>query len=238
MGLPAAEKVRSTSISERTLNRPFPKALAQLPPHVRLPLVLADIAELSTSEVARILALKEATVKTRVHRARLILRRGLLERLPVRPAPPPDHDRQMCLDLLQAKQDAMDRRVPFPFRPKSCAYVCRSVFATLDLGRATYMNLGRGQLPPALRELIERHRELGRHPRPVGLVASVANSQPIGKVRGATASAVGNQPAPLRIAVLIAKFLICIALRPFWLSALTGARTWNGNWNHSLWFRW
>jgi hypothetical protein len=126
--------------------------------------VLADIAELSTSEVARILGLKEATVKTRVHRARLILRRALLERLPVRPAPPPDHDRQMCLDLLQAKQNAMDRRVPFPFSTEELCARCRSVFATLDLGRDTCVNLGRGQLPPALQRLIERQRQSGTTP--------------------------------------------------------------------------
>jgi RNA polymerase sigma-70 factor, ECF subfamily len=164
VALPAAGEGPLDEHLRKDAEQAVSKALAQLPPHVRLPLVLADIAELSTSEVARILALKEATVKTRVHRARLILRRALLERLPVRPAPPPDHDRQMCLDLLQTKQDAMDRRVPFPFSTEELCARCRSVFATLDLGRATCVNLGRGQLPPALRELIERHRESGTTP--------------------------------------------------------------------------
>jgi len=133
-------------------------ALAHLPPDVRLPLVLADIAELSTMEIARILGLKEATVKTRVHRARLRLRRALLDQLPVRPAPPPDHDRQICLDLLQAKQDAMDRRAPFPFSTEELCARCQSVFSALDLGRDTCANLGRGDLPARLRELIERQR--------------------------------------------------------------------------------
>lgn len=36
--------------------------------------MLIDIAEMSTSEAANILGVKEATVKTRVHRARLKLR--------------------------------------------------------------------------------------------------------------------------------------------------------------------
>jgi len=144
--------------------RAVSEALARLPYAVRLPVVLAEIAELSTSEIARILALKEATVKTRVHRARLLLRRALLEHLPVRPAPPPDHDRQVCLDLLQAKQDAMDRRVPFPFSSEELCERCRSVFAALDLGRDTCVNLGRGQLPPALRDLIERQRGRERTP--------------------------------------------------------------------------
>ena len=164
VALPAAGESPLDEHLRKDAERAVSTALAQLPPHVRLPLVLADIAELSTSEVARILGLKEATVKTRVHRARLSLRRALLEHLPVRPAPPPDHDRQLCLDLLQAKQDAMDRRAPFPFSTEELCVRCRSVFATLDLGRDTCVNLGRGQLPPALRELIERQRRSGTAP--------------------------------------------------------------------------
>jgi len=38
------------------------------------------------------------------------------------------------------------------------------VFATLDLGRDTCVNLGRGQLPPALQEVIERQRQVGTTP--------------------------------------------------------------------------
>ena len=132
-------------------------ALSQMPPHVRLPIVLADIAELSTTDIARILGLKEATVKTRIHRARLRLRRALLDQLPVHVAPPPDHDRQICLDLLQAKQDAMDRRAPFPFSNEALCVRCRSVFTTLDLGRQACANLGRGELPPRLRAFLRQY---------------------------------------------------------------------------------
>jgi RNA polymerase sigma-70 factor (ECF subfamily) len=158
LSLPAAgaspldEHLRT--IAEQTVS----EALARLPPHVRLPLVLADIAELSTAEIARILGLKEATVKTRVHRARLRLRRALLEELPVRPAPPPDHGRQICLDLLQAKQDAMDRRAPFPFSSEELCARCQSLFSTLDLGREACASLGRGELPARLRALIQQYR--------------------------------------------------------------------------------
>jgi hypothetical protein len=134
------------------------EALSQLPSDVRLPLVLADIAELSTAEIARVLGLKEATVKTRVHRARLRLRRALLTRLPAAPAPPPDHDRTVCLDLLKAKLDAMDRRTGFPFSSDALCARCRAVFATLDLGRDACVSLGSGELSPALRALIREHR--------------------------------------------------------------------------------
>jgi RNA polymerase sigma-70 factor (ECF subfamily) len=141
-------------------------ALAKLPAPARLSLVLADIAELSIPEIAGILGLKEATVRTRVHRARLQLRRALLEQLPVRQAPPPDHDRQVCLDLLQSKQEAMDRGAPFPFSGQELCARCRSLFSTLDLGRETCASLGRGDLPPAIQELIRKQREEASPPPP------------------------------------------------------------------------
>jgi RNA polymerase sigma-70 factor (ECF subfamily) len=135
------------------------RALASLPLHVRLPLVLADIAELPTSAIAAILGLKEATVKTRVHRARLRLRRALLARLPGRPGPPPDHDRQVCLDLLRAKQESLDRGVPFQLSPQELCVRCRSVFAALDLGRDACGALGGGEIPPRIRQLIRANAD-------------------------------------------------------------------------------
>ena len=141
----------------REAERAVADALARLPEHFRLPLVLADIAELSTSEIAKILGLKEPTVKTRIHRARLMVRRVLLERLPARPAPPPTHDRQVCLDLLRARQEALDRRAPFPFSSEELCARCHSLFATLELGRNVCGLLGTGELPESIRELIRAH---------------------------------------------------------------------------------
>ena len=142
----------------REAERVVGEALAALPGPFLLPLVLADIAELSIPEIAQILGLKEATVKTRIHRARLKVRRVLLARLPSRTAPPPDHDRQVCLDLLRAKQEALDRHAAFPFSSDALCVRCQSLFATLDLGREVCAGLG-GELPPSLRALI-------RPPRP------------------------------------------------------------------------
>ena len=136
--------------AERAVNT----ALEQLPAHFRLPLVLADIAELSISEIAAILGLKEATVKTRIHRARLSIRRVLLEHLPARPTPRVDHDRQVCLDLLQAKQEALDRHAEFSFSGAELCARCRSLFATLDLGQEMCGVLGQGGLPESIRRLI------------------------------------------------------------------------------------
>jgi len=50
-----------------------------LPPDYRAPLVLRDVEGLSTSEAAEILELGEAAFKSRLHRARLAVRRALDE---------------------------------------------------------------------------------------------------------------------------------------------------------------
>lgn len=131
-------------------------ALPEIPLHFRLPLVLKDIAELSIPEIAQALGLREATVKTRIHRGRLALRRELAKQLPRRPAPPPDHDRRACLDLLHAKQEALDRRVPLPLAPGELCSRCRSLFSTLDLTQEACHAISRGELPPAVRDLLRR----------------------------------------------------------------------------------
>ena len=52
-------------------------ALATLPAHYRMIVVMREIDGLSTREVAGITGVSEAVVKTRLHRARLMLRRKL-----------------------------------------------------------------------------------------------------------------------------------------------------------------
>lgn len=49
----------------------------KLPPNYRLVLVLHDMEEVPTSEIAKILSLEEGTVRVRLHRARLFLRKEL-----------------------------------------------------------------------------------------------------------------------------------------------------------------
>lgn len=136
-------------------------AIAELPFRFRLPFVLKELADLSLAEIAAILGIREATAKTRVHRARLRLRRAVAERLPRRPAPPPDHPRQVCLDLLEAKQEALDRGVPFPVPSVELCARCRALFATLDLAGDVCTRLAREPgLPEPVRELI-RERATG-----------------------------------------------------------------------------
>lgn len=52
-------------------------ALKQLPPRYRMIVVMREIEGLSTREVATVAGISEANVKTRLHRARLMLRRHL-----------------------------------------------------------------------------------------------------------------------------------------------------------------
>lgn len=53
------------------------RAVLKMPPAYRLVLVLHDMEELDTAEVAGILGIREGTVRVRLHRARLFLRKEL-----------------------------------------------------------------------------------------------------------------------------------------------------------------
>jgi RNA polymerase sigma-70 factor (ECF subfamily) len=55
------------------------QAVLRIPPQYRLILVLHDMEELSTEEIAKITNLREGTVRVRLHRARLFLRKELLK---------------------------------------------------------------------------------------------------------------------------------------------------------------
>jgi len=109
------------------------RAIADLPPEYRLPVVLREIAERSHAEVAEILGLKEATVRVRVHRGRLALREKLLEALPTRVAPPATASKRLCLDLLAAKQAALDNGTEFVFEGGPLCERCQAVFRDLEL---------------------------------------------------------------------------------------------------------
>jgi RNA polymerase sigma-70 factor (ECF subfamily) len=137
---------------QREAQEAVEKAIASLPMHFRMPLVLKEIVELPISEVAAILGLKKATVKTRVHRGRLLLRRELSRTLPQQDAPPPDHSRQMCLDLLRAKQESLDRGVPFRVPQEELCLRCRAMFSSLDIAQEICQAIGRGEMPLELHE--------------------------------------------------------------------------------------
>ncbi len=128
------------------------RAIAELPEEFRVPLVLKEIVGFSVPQVAGMLGLEEGTVKSRVHRARLKLREAVDAVLPRRPepAPPPAYEERVCLDLLNAKQDALDRGVDFD--GAVICDRCRSVFASLDLTQQVCHDLVGGELPAGVRE--------------------------------------------------------------------------------------
>lgn len=67
-----------TELMAKTLSEPLQRALDALPSDFRSVVVLADMQELSYEEVARVLGCPVGTVRSRLHRARNLLRRALL----------------------------------------------------------------------------------------------------------------------------------------------------------------
>lgn len=131
------------------------RGLAGLPVEYRLPLVLKEIAELSLREIAEILGLKEATVKTRVHRGRLALRAQLTRELGTETVATAGHVQQVCLDLLRSKLEAMDRGVPFPVHEQELCDRCRDFVRSLDLTAEACRWVRGGELPDSVRRTLE-----------------------------------------------------------------------------------
>jgi len=137
--------------------RDVESAIAGLPAAFRMPLVLKEIAGLSLADISAALGVRIETVKTRLHRARLAVRKEVESGRPKRAAPPPIFDKQVCFDLLAAKQDALDRNVAFVFPDDVVCERCAAVFAGLELAQDACRAAARGELPPALRREILEH---------------------------------------------------------------------------------
>ncbi len=131
--------------------------LASLPDAFRLPLVLKDLVGLSVKDIGRVLGVAEATVKTRIHRARMALREAMEARLPQRDAPPPRYEEQVCFDLLRAKMEALDRGEPFSLPEVRACERCAAVFATLDVAKDVCEDIAADRVPDELRERL-RHK--------------------------------------------------------------------------------
>jgi len=144
---PLTEAVRNEAIAA------LEREISELPDEYRIPIVLKEIAGLSVLETAEVLDMKEATVKTRLHRGRLALYNALSRTVPTRDAPPPAYDARVCLDLLNAKQDALDRGGDFPQMEGILCERCRAVFRTLDLS-VDLCRAAASEMPEGLRERI------------------------------------------------------------------------------------
>lgn len=68
------------AIARQELHR-VAEMVRQLPAKYRVVLVLHDMEDLTTTQVAEVLGLKEATVRVRLHRGRLLVRHGLAKQL-------------------------------------------------------------------------------------------------------------------------------------------------------------
>lgn len=145
-----------TTAEKKESERALHTAILQLPHAFRVPLVMKEMLELPIAEVAQALNLKEETVKTRVHRARLLLRKALTRELKQVDAPDPIYEKQVCMDLLQAKLDAMDHARGFPIGQDVLCERCRAVFKELDLVQDTCAKMTAGEFPDSIRRAILR----------------------------------------------------------------------------------
>lgn len=161
----AAADFPSASLEARELRtdarRRVDVAMRDVAEPFRSALVLKEIAGMSVDDVAMVLGVKAATVKTRLHRGRLLLRAALLSDRPRTPVPAAVYDRATCMDLLRAKMEALDRGVDFPVQDDLVCERCRQVFASLDVGADACRSLRGRTMPAALRKSIEKAMRAG-----------------------------------------------------------------------------
>jgi RNA polymerase sigma-70 factor (ECF subfamily) len=108
------------------------QAVLHIPVQLRMVLVLHDMEELTTEQVAQILDLQPGTVRVRLHRARLSVRKEMNKMLEGTPEQPADRERSgtksksrrtkggqrptECRELFSNLSDYLDGRV----EPRSC----------------------------------------------------------------------------------------------------------------------
>jgi len=132
------------------------RAISELPTRFRLPLVLKELEGLSIREVADILGVQEGTVKSRLHRARLVLRESVPAAAPPTSMERAEHSRRECSDLLAAKLEAMARGADFPVENEHVCARCASALDALDRSAELCADLELPVLPDDLRERVTR----------------------------------------------------------------------------------
>ena len=105
----SADSDPERAVARREIRRLLEEAVDGLPDPFRVVFVMRDVEEMSTEETASQLALRPETVKTRLHRARRLLRKALDEK------------------LATALKDT------FPFDGARCARITDTVLARLGL---------------------------------------------------------------------------------------------------------
>jgi len=87
------------------------RAVLKIPPDYRMVLVLHDMEELSTDEVARITGLRSGTVRVRLHRARVFLRNQLARKMKPAPARGKGQPSTHCRRLFALLSDYIDQEI-------------------------------------------------------------------------------------------------------------------------------
>lgn len=82
-----------SSSTIRSWGASLPAALAEISEEHRRIVLLRDVSGMSYSEIAEILEISEGTVKSRLARARIALRRILLQRGNILPLAPSNHEK-------------------------------------------------------------------------------------------------------------------------------------------------
>jgi RNA polymerase sigma-70 factor (ECF subfamily) len=87
--LAGSERGPEQAYDELHLDPEIQAALDALPPDFRVAVVLCDLEQLSYEEIAATLGIKVGTVRSRIHRGRVLLRQALAHRAPgLRPSEP------------------------------------------------------------------------------------------------------------------------------------------------------
>ncbi|UCF68212.1 MAG: sigma-70 family RNA polymerase sigma factor [Acidobacteriota bacterium] len=77
--IPDPSTLPDAGVERAEIRRRLREAIQQLPQHYRVVLVLRDLEQMSSKQVGDVLDLPESTVKMRLHRARLMLRKQLAQ---------------------------------------------------------------------------------------------------------------------------------------------------------------
>jgi len=112
-------------------------AIQRLPPQYRIVLVLRDMEGLTDEEVAEITGLRSGTVRVRLHRARLFVRKELMKELK------PGSRKAAVASRASSQEQRLGNEQPRPAR-------CKAMFAELS----NYLD---EQLDDSLCEELERH---------------------------------------------------------------------------------
>jgi RNA polymerase sigma-70 factor (ECF subfamily) len=154
LDVPAPDEGPLDAVLRQEATGAVESALATLPLPFRLALTLKDLGEFSLAEVAQILGIKEATVKTRVYRARLHLAKQLKARMPKKHTGPPDFELQVCFAMFWAKMDALDNGREFEMPHDHVCTRCQSMFSSLDISLDVCKDLTKGEIPPKIRRAV------------------------------------------------------------------------------------